>query len=135
MEAEERQRRILDADYSQVDLAGYVQELRHLTQEERFALLRVLQQFPVLFGIKPACTRPVADIRIRGTNPSHTSPLKIVDYIPGEATIQSPIPADEIKVVYVPQERVAQTKLLLGDTSISVQSFEHLYHGDSSQID
>ena len=50
MEAEQRQARILDADYSKVDLEEYVQELAHLSSDEREQLCNLLEQYPVLFG-------------------------------------------------------------------------------------
>jgi hypothetical protein len=49
-EAEERQSRILDANYSKVDIKQYVSELAHLKTEEKKQLTETLRQFPVLFG-------------------------------------------------------------------------------------
>jgi hypothetical protein len=48
-EAEERQSRILDADYSKFDMQ-YVSKLTHLKTEEKKTLTEMLHQFPVLFG-------------------------------------------------------------------------------------
>jgi transposase InsO family protein len=50
MEAETRQKRILDADYSKVDMQGYVAELEHLSTSEQKLLLEVLQSHDTLFG-------------------------------------------------------------------------------------
>jgi hypothetical protein len=49
-EAEERQSRILDADYSKFDIKQYVSKLTHLKTEEKKTLTEMLHQFPVLFG-------------------------------------------------------------------------------------
>jgi hypothetical protein len=49
-EAEECQSRILDADYSKVDIKQYISELTHFKSEEKKALTETLHQFPVLFG-------------------------------------------------------------------------------------
>ena len=47
-EAEERQARILDADYSKVDIHEYCRELQYLTIKEQQMLANVLNSFPVL---------------------------------------------------------------------------------------
>jgi hypothetical protein len=49
-EAEKRQHRILDADYRKVDVDPYVQELAHLTKEEKQVLGETLKKSPRLFG-------------------------------------------------------------------------------------
>ena len=49
-EAEARQDRILDADYSAVDLDSYVAELQHLTITEQSQLLTVLRGHSTLFS-------------------------------------------------------------------------------------
>ena len=49
-QAEARQKRILDADYSKVDLEAYIEELKHLNKEERSLLQKVLSSHPTLFG-------------------------------------------------------------------------------------
>ncbi|GAX22752.1 putative transposase [Fistulifera solaris] len=49
-EAENRQARILDADYSKVDIEEYVKELDYLTQEEKHRLTQVLIRCELLFG-------------------------------------------------------------------------------------
>jgi predicted aspartyl protease len=50
MEAEERQSRILDANYEAVNVKEYVNEIKHLSDEEKSALTKVLQRHPKLFG-------------------------------------------------------------------------------------
>ena len=50
LQAEERQTRILDADYSKVDIASHVRTLLHLTTHEQSLLVDLLEQFPILFG-------------------------------------------------------------------------------------
>jgi hypothetical protein len=49
-EAEKRQNRILDADYRKVEVDPFVQELAHLTQDEKQVLGKTLKKFPTLFG-------------------------------------------------------------------------------------
>ena len=49
-QAEERQARILDADYSKVEIDTYVDSLDHLDSVQKKDLLATLQQFPTLFG-------------------------------------------------------------------------------------
>ena len=48
-QAEERHKRILDADYSAVDIDNYVQELQNLTSVEKKRLKALLHKFPKLF--------------------------------------------------------------------------------------
>jgi hypothetical protein len=45
-EAEKRQNRILDADYHKVEVDPYVQELTHLTKEEKQVLGETLKKVP-----------------------------------------------------------------------------------------
>ncbi len=49
-EAEERQARILDADYSKIDIEEYFKELQYLSVQEQDLLASVLSSFPTLFG-------------------------------------------------------------------------------------
>ena len=44
MEAEERHKRILDADYSQVDLDEYLNNIKHLQEDEKIRLKTVLEK-------------------------------------------------------------------------------------------
>jgi transposase InsO family protein len=48
--AEERQSRILDANYSKVEMTEYVNSLDHLDPSEKNELLNTLNQYPTLFG-------------------------------------------------------------------------------------
>jgi hypothetical protein len=50
MEAELRQSRILDADYSKADITESVRTLSHLSNREQDLLIELLEQYPVLFG-------------------------------------------------------------------------------------
>jgi hypothetical protein len=47
---EKRQNRILDADYRKVEVDPFVQELKHLTMDEKQILSKTLKKFPTLFG-------------------------------------------------------------------------------------
>jgi hypothetical protein len=49
-ESEKRQNRILDADCRKVEVDPYVQELAHLTEDEKQVLGETLKKFPTLFG-------------------------------------------------------------------------------------
>jgi hypothetical protein len=49
-EAETRQNRILDTDYRKVEVDPFVQELEHLTKDERQTYGKTLKKFPTLFG-------------------------------------------------------------------------------------
>ena len=49
-EAEARQAKILDADYSKVEIDDYIESLDYLDQSQKGDLLRTLKKFPVLFG-------------------------------------------------------------------------------------
>ena len=47
--AEERQQRILDANYSAVDIDKYVAEVAHITIKQRLKLPQTLNTYPKLF--------------------------------------------------------------------------------------
>jgi hypothetical protein len=49
-EAEKRQNRILDDYYRKVEVDPFVQELKHLTVDEKQILSKTLKHFPTLFG-------------------------------------------------------------------------------------
>ena len=72
-EAEDRQKRILDADYSQVEIDGYVKELTYLNTEEKDLLKRVLEAHPTLFGggLGVLKVRPVSLEIKPGAQPYH----------------------------------------------------------------
>jgi hypothetical protein len=50
LEAEERQSRILDANYDKIDPDIYVQGLTHLSPSEQEQLSMTLKKYPILFG-------------------------------------------------------------------------------------
>jgi hypothetical protein len=49
-EAEKRQNHILDVDYRKVEVDPYVENLKHLTMDEKQILGETLKKFPTLFG-------------------------------------------------------------------------------------
>jgi hypothetical protein len=49
-EAEKRHNHILDAYYHKVEVDPFVQELEHLTKDEKQTLGKTLKKFPTLFG-------------------------------------------------------------------------------------
>ena len=78
-EAEERQARILDADYSAVDVMEYINELKHLNKEEKSLLLRVLQSHPKLLqgGLGTLNVRPIHLEIQPGATPYHARPFPV----------------------------------------------------------
>jgi hypothetical protein len=42
--------RILDADYRKVEVDPFIEELKHLTMDEKQILGQTLKKFPTLFG-------------------------------------------------------------------------------------
>jgi hypothetical protein len=72
-EAEKRQNRILDADYREVEVDPFVQELEHLTKGEKQTLGKTLKKFPTLFGGGPGMLniKPVRLELIDGAKPYH----------------------------------------------------------------
>jgi hypothetical protein len=78
-EAEKRQNRIIDADYRKVKVDPFVQELEHLTMDEKQILGKTLKKIPTLFGgglgmlnIKPARLE-----LIDGAKPYHARPFPV----------------------------------------------------------
>ena len=78
-QAEARQKRILDADYSKVDLQEFMDELTYLSTEERQQLLRCLQSHPTLFGggLGQLNIKPVHLELKEGARPYHAKPYPI----------------------------------------------------------
>jgi hypothetical protein len=78
-EAEKRQHHILDADYRKVDVYTYVQELAHLTKEEKNVMGKTLKKFPTLFGggLGMLNIKPVKLELIDGVKPSHARPFPV----------------------------------------------------------
>ena len=78
-EAEQRQNRILDADYRKVEVDPYVEELTHLTEDEKQILGRTLKRFPILFGggLGMLNIKPVSLELIDGAKPYHARPFPV----------------------------------------------------------
>jgi hypothetical protein len=78
-EAEERQNRILDADYHKDEVDPCVQELAHLTKEERQVVGETLKKFPTLFvgGLGMLNIKPVKLELIDGAKPYHARPFPV----------------------------------------------------------
>jgi hypothetical protein len=78
-EAEKRQNRILDADYRNIEVDTYVQELVHLTKEEKQVLGETLNQFPTFFGggLGMLDIKPVKLEFIDGAKPYHVRPFPV----------------------------------------------------------
>jgi hypothetical protein len=72
-EAEKRRNRILDADYRKVEVDPFVQELKHLTVDEKQILIKTLKKFPTLFGggLGMLNIKPVRLELIDRANPYH----------------------------------------------------------------
>jgi hypothetical protein len=78
-EAEKRQNRILDTDYRKVEVDPFVQELKHLTVDEKQILSRTLKKFPTLFGggLGMLNIKPVRLELIDGAKPYHARPFPV----------------------------------------------------------
>lgn len=78
-QAEERHSRILDADYSKVDVEGYVNELDQLNDKEKLLLIKTLSQFDELFsgGLGTLNVKPVHLELVEGAKPYHSKPFPI----------------------------------------------------------
>jgi hypothetical protein len=79
-EAEMRQNRILDADYyRKVEVYPFVQELEHLTEDQKQTLGKTLKKFPTLFGggIGMLNIKPVRLELIDGAKPYHARPFPV----------------------------------------------------------
>jgi hypothetical protein len=78
-EAEKRQNRRLDADYRKVEVDPFVQELEHLTKDEKQTLGKTLKKFPTLFGggLGMLNIKPVRLELIDGAKPYHARPLPV----------------------------------------------------------
>jgi hypothetical protein len=72
-EAEKRQNHILDADYRKVEVDPFVQELTHLTEDEKQVLGKTPKKFPTLFGggLGMLNSKPIKLELIDGTKPYH----------------------------------------------------------------
>jgi hypothetical protein len=78
-EAEKRQHNILDADYRKVEVDHYVQELAHLTEDEKQTLGKTLKKSPKLFGggLGMLNIKPVRLELIDGAKPYHAIPFLV----------------------------------------------------------
>jgi hypothetical protein len=76
-EAEKRQNRILDYDYRKVEVDTFVEELKHLTMDEKQILGETLKKFPSLFGggLGMLNIKPVRLELIDGAKPYHARPF------------------------------------------------------------
>jgi hypothetical protein len=78
-EAEKRHNRILDADYRKVEVDTFVEELKHITMDEKQILGETLKKFPPFFvgGLGMLDIKPVRLELIDGEKPYHarTFPL------------------------------------------------------------
>jgi hypothetical protein len=78
-EAEKRQTRILDDDYRKVEVDPFVEELKHLTMDEKQILSKTLKKFPTLFGggLGMLNIKPVRLELIGGAKPYHARPFPV----------------------------------------------------------
>ena len=79
VDAELRQNRILDADYSKIEIDPFVQELNHLTPDQRQLLAQTLKKFPTLFsgGLGELKIPPISLELVEGAKPYHAKPFPI----------------------------------------------------------
>jgi hypothetical protein len=78
-EAEKMQNRILDADYRKVEVYTFVEELKHLTMDEKQILGQTLKKFPALSGggLVMLNIKPVKLQLIDGAKPYHARPFHV----------------------------------------------------------
>jgi hypothetical protein len=78
-EAEKRQNRIPDDDYRKVEVDPFVEELKHLTMDEKQILGQTLKKFPTLFGgvLGMLNIKPVRLELIDGANPYNARPFPV----------------------------------------------------------
>ena len=78
-EAEERQKRILDANYSALDIDSYVKELTHLSDDEKTLLRTTLHKYPDSFkgGLGTLNIKPVHLELKSGAKPYHARAFPI----------------------------------------------------------
>jgi hypothetical protein len=78
-QAEERQARILDADYSKVEMTEHVNSLEHLNSDEKRELANTLNRFPTLFGggLGALDIEPIHLELKEGAKPYHAKPFTI----------------------------------------------------------
>jgi Reverse transcriptase (RNA-dependent DNA polymerase) len=78
-DAEERQARITEADYSPVDIKEHVMGLTELSLQEKNKLLATLLQYPDLFqgGLGTLNIKPVHFELVEGAKPYHAKPFPV----------------------------------------------------------
>jgi hypothetical protein len=78
-EAEKRQNCLLDADNLKVEVDTFVEELKHLTMDEKQILGQLLKKFPKLFGggLGMLNIKPVRLELIDGANNYHARPFPV----------------------------------------------------------
>jgi hypothetical protein len=78
-EAEKRQNHKLDADYRKVEVDPFVEEIKHLTMDEKQILGQTLKKFPTLFrgGLGMLNIKPARLELIDGANPYHARPFPV----------------------------------------------------------
>ena len=77
--AEERQARILDADYSKIELDEYIASLDHLDSKQQAELQSTLSKYPTLFGggLGALDIEPIRLELKEGANPYHGKPFPV----------------------------------------------------------
>jgi hypothetical protein len=85
-EAEKRQNRILDAEYRKFEVDPFVEELKHITIDEKQILGQTLKKFPTLFGggLGMLNIKHVRLELIDGAKPYHARPFPVTQSL--EAT-------------------------------------------------
>jgi hypothetical protein len=79
-EAEKRHNRILDSDYRKVELDPFVQELEHLTEDEKHTLGKTLKNLPTLFGGGLGMLNIIKPVKLElidGAKPYHARPFPV----------------------------------------------------------
>jgi hypothetical protein len=78
-EAVKRQNRIVRADYRKNEVDQFVEELKHLTMDEKQILSQTLKKFPTLFGsgLGMLNIKPVKLELTYGAKPYHTRPFPV----------------------------------------------------------
>jgi hypothetical protein len=82
-EAKKRQTRILDSDYRKDEVDPFVEELKHLTMDEKQILGKTLKKLPTLFGggLGMLNIKPVRLQLIYGAEPHHARPFPVPQYL------------------------------------------------------
>ena len=77
--AEERQAKILDADYSKIEMNEHVESLDYLDAEQKSELVQALKSYPTLFGggLGKLNIEPIRLELKEGAKPYHAKPFGI----------------------------------------------------------